>query len=83
MRVRITESQFNRLFEVESPGDSKFLDGSDTTKKFSSEVSGQAVMTDPEGKEKMSEPVQTDKVSKQLSKQQWGVINGRNPMSRI
>lgn len=83
MKVRITESQFNRLFEVESPGDSKFLDGTDTTKKFSSEVSGQAVIHDEDGEEKESKPVPTDKVSRQLSKQQWGVINGRNPMSRI
>lgn len=80
MKVRITESQFNRLFEVESPGDSEFLDGSDTTKKFSSEVSGQAVITDPEGGKKMSDPVSTGNVSRQQSNQQWGVINGRNPM---
>ena len=79
--INLTESQFKRLFE--DGGDSKFLDGNDTTKKFGSEVSTQTVITDPEGDEKMSKPVNTDKFADMQSPQQWGSVGGRKSSNTI
>ena len=74
-RINLNESQFNRLFE--GNGDSIFLDGSDTTKNFSSEVSNQAKITDQDGDDKMSKPINTDKFASQQTTQQWGNTNRR------
>lgn len=79
--VNLNESQFSRIFE--GNGDSIFLDGNDSTRNFSSEVSNQAVMTDADGEEKMSNPVSTDKFAKQQSPQQWGAVGGRNSSNTI
>lgn len=73
--INLNESQFSRLFE--DSGDSIFLDGNDTTKRFSSEVSNQAVITNQNGDEKMSKPVDTNKFSSQQTTQQWGNTNRR------
>lgn len=73
--INLNESQFSRLFE--DSGDSIFLDGNDSTKKFSSEVSNQAVVTSQDGDEKMSKPINTDKFSRQQTTQQWGNTNRR------
>ena len=53
--VNINESQFKKL--IEGSGDSTFLDGGNTTREFSSEVSNQAVVTDANGDREMSDPV--------------------------
>lgn len=79
--VNINESQFKRLFE--SGGDSQFLDGNDTTKKFGSEVSNQVIITDPDGDEEMSKPVKTDKFASMQSPQQWGSVGGRKSSNTI
>lgn len=79
--ISLNESQFNRLFE--ESGDSMFLDGNDTTKRFGSEISTQAVVTDLDGDEKMSKPVDTDKFADQQSPQQWGSIQGRKSSNTI
>ena len=80
-RINLTESQFQRIFE--SNGDSIFLDGNDTTKRFSSEVSNQTVTTDQDGDEEMSKPVTTDKFSKMQTPQQWGSVGGRKSSNTI
>ena len=79
--VNLNESQFKRL--IEGGGDSIFLDGDDTTREFSSEVSNQAVVTDTNGEREMSDPVSTDKFAKQQSPQQWGAVGGRNSSNTI
>ena len=79
--VNLNESQFNRIFE--GNGDSIFLDGNDSTRKFSSEVSNQAVVTDTDGDEEMSNPIDTDKFARQQSPQQWGAGGGRNSTNTI
>ena len=79
--VNLNESQFKRL--IEGSGDSTFLDGSNTTREFSSEVSNQAVVTDANGDREMSDPVSTDKFAKQQSPQQWGAVGGRNSSNTI
>ena len=79
--VNINESQFKKL--IEGSGDSTFLDGSNTTREFSSEVSNQAVVTDANGDREMSDPVSTDKFAKQQSPQQWGAVGGRNSSNTI
>jgi hypothetical protein len=79
--INLNESQFNRLFE--GNGDSIFLDGEDTTKNFSSEVSNQAVITNQDGEEKMSKPINTDKFSRQQTPQQWGSVGGRKSANTI
>ncbi len=54
---RINESQLRKLFETESScGDSEILDGEDTTKRFGSENSTQAIITDLDGEEEFSKP---------------------------
>ncbi len=79
--VNINESQFKKL--IEGSGDSMFLDGGNTTREFSSEVSNQAVVTDANGDREMSDPVSTDKFAKQQSPQQWGAVGGRNSSNTI
>ena len=79
--VNINESQFKKL--IEGSGDSTFLDGDNTTREFSSEVSNQAVVTDANGEREMSDPVSTDKFAKQQSPQQWGAVGGRNSSNTI
>ena len=79
--VNLNESQFKRL--IEGCGASIFLDGDNTTREFSSEVSNQAVVTDANGERKMSDPVSTDKFAKQQSPQQWGAVGGRNSSNTI
>ena len=79
--VNINESQFKKL--IEGSGDSTFLDGGNTTREFSSEVSNQAVVTDANGDREMSDPVSTDKFAKQQSPQQWGAVVGRNYSNTI
>ena len=73
--INLNESQFSRLFE--DGGDSIFLDGNDSTKKFSSEVSNQAVVTTQDGDEEMSKKVDTDMFSGEQTTQQWGNTNRR------
>jgi len=79
--IKLCESQYMRLFE--DGGDSIFLDGSDTTKKFSSEVGTQAIITGTDGEEEMSKPVNTDKYADQQSPQQWGSVGGRKSSNTI
>ena len=79
--VNLNESQFNRIFE--GNGDSIFLDGNDSTRKLSSEVSNQAVVTDTDGDEEMSKAIKTDKFARQQSPQQWGAVGGRNSTNTI
>ena len=79
--IKLNESQYKRLFE--NSGDSIFIDGNDTTKKFGSEVSNQTIVTDLDGDEKMSKPVNTDKFADQQSPQQWGSVGGRKSSNTI
>lgn len=79
--ITLNESQFNRLFE--NNGDSTILNGNDTTSKFSSEVSNQANITTPDGDEKPSNPITTNKFAKQQTPQQWGSISGRKSTNTI
>lgn len=79
--IKLCESQLRRLFE--DGGDSVFLDGSDTTKEFSSEVGTQAIITGRDGEEEMSNPVNTDKFADQQSPQQWGSVGGRKSSNTI
>lgn len=79
--IKLNESQYNRLFEDGS--DSIFLDGNDTTKGFSSEVSNQSVITNQDGEKKMSRPVDTDKFADQQTPQQWGSVGGRKSSNTI
>ena len=79
--VNLNESQFNRIFE--GNGDSILLDGNDSTRKFSSEVSNQAVVTDTDSDEEMSKTIDTDKFARQQSPQQWGAVGGRNSTNTI
>jgi len=79
--INLNESQFSRLFE--SGGDSIFLDGNDTTSRFGSEVTNQAVVTNQDGEEKMSKPINTDKFSRQQTPQQWGSVGGRKSSNTI
>lgn len=79
--INLNESQFRRLFE--DGGDSIFLDGNDTTRRFGAETTTQAVITDPDGEEKMSDPVNTDKFADQQSPQQWGSVGGRKSSNTI
>lgn len=79
--INLNESQFSRLFE--SAGDSIFLDGNDTTSRFGSEVTNQAVITNQDGEEKMSKPINTDKFSRQQTPQQWGSVGGRKSSNTI
>jgi len=79
--IKLNESQYKRLFENE--GDSIFIDGNDTTKNYSSEVSNQTKITDIDGEEKMSNPVNTDKFADQQSPQQWGSVWGRKSSNTI
>ena len=79
--IKLTESQYRRIFE--SGGDSTLLDGNDDTSEFSSEVTNQAIITGKDGDDKYSNPVDTDKIAKQVSPQQWGAIGGRNSSNTI
>lgn len=79
--ITLSESQYHKLFE--DNGDSMFLDGSDTTKSFSSEVGTQAIVTDLDGDEEMSNPVTTDKFADQQSPQQWGSVGGRKSSNTV
>ena len=75
--INLNESQFNRIFE------SELLDGEDTTARFASEVSNQAIVTNQDGDEEMSKPITTDKFSKQQTPQQWGSVGGRKSSNTI
>lgn len=82
MKVIINETQYNRLFE--SGGDSIFLDGNDSTKKFSSEVSNQSIMDTEDGEDQeYSNPLDTNKFAKQRTAQEWGSIGYRNSTNTI
>lgn len=70
--INLNESQFERLFE--DGGDSVFLDGKDTTKRFSSENSNQALIDTPDGEEEYSKPIKKYGVQ---TPQQWGVVGWR------
>ena len=79
--INLNESQYNRLFE--EAGDSIFLDGHDTVQKFGSEVSNQSIVTDRDGEEKMSKPIDTDKFADQQTPQQWGSVGSRKSSNTI
>jgi len=79
--ITLSESQYHKLFE--DNGDSMVLDGNDTTKRFSSEVGTQAIVTNLDGDEEMSNPVTTDKYADQQSPQQWGSVGGRKSSNTI
>lgn len=79
--INLYESQLRRL--IEGNGDSKFLDGNDTTKRFSSEVSNQSIVTNQDGDEKMSKPITTNKFSDQQTPQQWGSVGGRKSANTV
>ncbi len=81
--IILNESQFRKLLEQSGNGDSQFLDGNDTVKRFSSEVSNQAIVHDKNGEENMSKPIRTDKFSKQQTPQQWGSVGGRKSSNTI
>ena len=74
-KVYITESQFSRLFEG---GDSIYLDGNDSTKRFDSEVSAQAMVSDKDGEKEMSRPVMSDEFAGMQSGQQLGAIGQKS-----
>ena len=79
--IKLNESQFNKLFE--DNGDSQFLDGNDSTKKFSSEVSTQAIIKGEDGDDEMSNPIDTDKFADQQTHQQWWSVGGRKSSNTI
>lgn len=75
---RINESQFRKLFE--SSSDSDILDGEDTTKKFGSENTTQAIITTPDGEEEYSKPVKSSDIEDAIPdnnfmKQAWRAPN--------
>jgi hypothetical protein len=75
---RINESQLRRLFE--SSSDSDILDGEDTTKKFGSENTTQAIITTPDGDEEYSNPVKSSDIEDAIPdnnfmKQAWRAPN--------
>lgn len=80
--IRINETQYKRLFE--GGGDSIFLDGDDSTKQFSSEVSNQSLMDTEDGEDQeYSNPVDTNKFAKQRTSQEWESIGYRNSSNTI
>lgn len=79
--IKLNESQFNRLFE--DNGDSPFLDGNDTTRRFGAETTTQAVITEPDGEEKISRPMNTRDFADKQSPQQWGSVGGRKSSNTI
>ena len=75
--LRINESQLRRLFESD---DSYILDGEDTTKKFGSENTTQAIITDLDGEEEYSNPVKSSDIEDAIPdnnfmKQAWRAPN--------
>ena len=79
--INLNESQYNRIFEEN--GDSIFLDGNDSTKRFGSEVTAQAIITDRDGEEKYSRPMDTDDFADTQTPQQWGCIGGRKSSNTV
>ena len=71
--VIITEDQFHRLVEGIK---SDF--GSDTTPGgVGSEVITSPIIDGSDGDKEFSDPVNTDKIAKELYPQRWGSVNGR------
>jgi hypothetical protein len=79
--IKLMESQFKRLFE--GNGDSIYLDGNDTTKRFSSEVGNQALVQNGNGKKETSKPIMTKVFGDEQTPQQWGSVGGRNSSNTI
>lgn len=80
--ITLRESQFNKIFE--GNGDSVYLDGNDSTKKFSSEVSNQSLMDTEDGDDnEWSSPKDSQDLAKSLTPQQWGAIGQRNSTNTI
>ena len=79
--INLNESQYNRLFE--GSGDSQFLDGSDSTKRFGAEVTNQALVTNKEGDDEYSRPLTSDDFADKQTPQQWGSVGGRKSSNTI
>lgn len=79
--ITINENQYKRLFEAD--GDSIYLNGNDTTARYGSEVSTQALMPNSDGEDEMSDPITTNKFADMQSPQQWGSIGGRKSANTI
>lgn len=80
--INLNESQFLKIFE--GNGDSIYLDGDDSTKEFSSEVSNQALMDTEDGEDQeWSSPKTSQDIAKSLTPQQWGAVCNRNATNTI
>ena len=80
--INLNESQFNKLFE--GNGDSIYLDGNDSTKQFSSEVSNQALIDTEDGEDQeWSKPKSSQDIAKSLTPQQWRAVGQRNSTNTI
>lgn len=79
--ITINENQYKRLFEAD--GDSIYLNGNDTTARYGSEISTQALMSNSDGEDEMSDPITTNKFADMQSPQQWGSIGGRKSANTI
>lgn len=75
--IRINESQFNRLLEVNG-NEAPSFEGGDIKEFPGSEVSATSNITDVEGNPKYGKPKHTDKVQNSLTTQNYfGNINRR------
>ena len=79
--INLNESQYNRLFEAN--GDSEILNGQDSTKRFGSEVTNQALVTTKDGDDEYSRPLDTDDFADKQTPQQWGSVGGRKSSNTI
>lgn len=76
--IRINESQFNRLLEV-NDSDVPSFDGGDIKEFPGSEISATTNITDVEGNPKYGKPKTTDKIQNSLTTQNYfGNINRRS-----
>lgn len=72
--IKLTESQYFRLFEVEGAGPT--LDASNDTKEYSKEVSNTAPIHDESGNVKKGSEPNTDDIANKLAYQ--GFLGGTN-----
>ena len=79
--INLNESQFGRIFEGVTDGNF----GTSTVPEFQdqSKVTNQAKITKQDGTPIDSKPFDTDKLSKQLTPQQWGSVGGRKSSNTI
>lgn len=72
--IKLTESQYLRLFEVD--GGTPTLDGANDTKEYSDEVSNTATIHDEDGNIKNGSEPNTDDIADNLTYQ--GFLGGTN-----